>query len=106
MDTLGTTYWRPRSAPGPSGPPPRGAHSRMCAAGRTANGFAGLPLAGVLAAAGVVAALAAPVTLWAVAVAALVLVRGNYRIPRPRPTTLRADIAEGLRFLVHHKVLR
>jgi MFS family permease len=46
------------------------------------------------------------VALWAVAVAALLLVRGSYRIPRPERTTLRADIAEGVRFLVRHQVLR
>ncbi|WIX99420.1 MFS transporter [Amycolatopsis mongoliensis] len=82
------------------------ANGRMFAAEQTANEFAGPPLAGVLAAAGVVAALVTPVALWAVAVAALLLVRGEYRIPREKPTKLRTDIAEGLRFLVHHKVLR
>ncbi|MGW5721047.1 MFS transporter [Amycolatopsis sp. NPDC003865] len=82
------------------------ANGRMFAAEQTANEFAGPPLAGVLAAAGVVAALVTPVALWAVAVAALLLVRGGYRIPREGRTTLRADIAEGLRFLVRHKVLR
>ena len=82
------------------------ANGRMFAAEQTANEFAGPPLAGVLAAAGVVAALVTPVALWAVAVAALLLVRGTYRIERPARTTLRADIAEGLRFLLRHKVLR
>jgi len=82
------------------------ANGRMFAAEQTANEFAGPPLAGVLAAAGVVAALVTPVALWAVAVAALLLVRGTYRIERPARTPLRADIAEGLRFLLRHKVLR
>jgi MFS family permease len=82
------------------------ANGRMFAAEQTANEFAGPPLAGVLATAGVVAALVTPVALWAVAVAALLLVRGTYRIERPAPTTLRADIAEGLHFLLRHKVLR
>ncbi|MCR6483889.1 MFS transporter [Amycolatopsis sp. OK19-0408] len=82
------------------------ANGRMYAAEQTANEFAGPPLAGVLAAAGVVVALVAPVALWAVAVAALLLVRGEYRVPREQRTTLRADIAEGLRFLVRHRVLR
>ncbi|MEV4147565.1 MFS transporter [Amycolatopsis sp. NPDC049691] len=82
------------------------ANGRMFAAEQTANEFAGPPLAGVLAAAGVAAALVTPVALWAVAVAALLLVRGSYRIPREGRTTLRAEIAEGLRFLVRHKVLR
>ena len=82
------------------------ANGRMFAAEQTANEFAGPPLAGVLAAAGVVAALGTPVALWAVAVAALLRVRGEYRIPREKHTTLRADIAEGVRFLLRHKVLR
>jgi MFS family permease len=82
------------------------ANGRMYAAEQTANEFAGPPLAGVLAAAGVVVALAVPVALWAVALATLLLVRGSYRISREGRTTLRADIAEGLRFLWHHKVLR
>ncbi|VVJ18739.1 Uncharacterised protein [Amycolatopsis camponoti] len=82
------------------------ANGRMFAAEQTANEFAGPPLAGVLAAAGVVAALVTPVALWAVAVAVLLLVRGEYRVPREKPTTLRADIAEGLRFLLRHRVLR
>lgn len=82
------------------------ANGRMFAAEQTANEFAGPPLAGVLVAAGVVAALVTPVALWAVAVAALLLVRGSYRIPREGRTTLRADIAEGLRFLVRHQVFR
>jgi MFS family permease len=82
------------------------ANGRMFAAEQTADEFAGPPLAGVLASAGVVAALVTPVALWAVAVAALLLVRGSYRIERPTRTTFRADIAEGLRFLLRHKVLR
>ncbi|WP_318531921.1 MFS transporter [Amycolatopsis eburnea] len=83
------------------------ANGRVYAVEQTANEFAGPPLAGVLVAAGAVAALATPVALWAVAVGALLLVRGSYRIPRgDHPATLRADIAEGLRFLLHHRILR
>ncbi|WP_410632301.1 MFS transporter [Amycolatopsis sp. cmx-4-83] len=83
------------------------ANGRVYAVEQTANEFAGPPLAGVLVTAGVLAAFVTPVALWAVAVAALLFVRGSYRIPRgDRPTTLRADIAEGLRFLARHKVLR
>ncbi|WP_328456169.1 MFS transporter [Amycolatopsis sp. NBC_00438] len=78
----------------------------MYAAEQTANEFAGPPLAGLLVAAGVLAAFVTPVALWAVAVAALLLVRGTYRVERPERTTVRADIAEGVRFLVRHKVLR
>ncbi len=38
--------------------------------------------------------------------AALFLMRGSYRTERTGHTTLRADIAEGLRFLFRHKLLR
>jgi Na+/melibiose symporter-like transporter len=43
--------------------------------------------------------------LWAVAIAALLQVRGGFRVERP-PSTLRADIAEGLRFLWRNRLLR
>jgi MFS family permease len=82
------------------------ANGRMYAVEQTANEFAGPPLAGLLAAAGAGAAFGTPVALWAAAVATLLLVRGSYRVPRDGRTTLRADIAEGLRFLWHHKILR
>jgi predicted MFS family arabinose efflux permease len=39
--------------------------------------------------------------------AALILtLRGSFRIHRPERTTLRADVAEGLRWLLHHPLLR
>jgi MFS family permease len=41
-----------------------------------------------------------------VAAAALLLVRGSFRSVRGRRTTLRADIAEGLRFLWRQRILR
>ncbi len=71
-----------------------------------ANQFVGPPLAGFLVAGGAVLAVAGPAGLWAVAVAALLLVRGRFRVERDRPTALRADITEGLRFLWRHRLLR
>ncbi|GAA1900539.1 MFS transporter [Streptomyces sodiiphilus] len=82
------------------------ANGRLYAAELTANQFVGPPLGGLLVAAGAVAAFSAPVALWAVAVGALLMVRGTYRVGRERPTTVRADIAEGLRFLWRHRLLR
>jgi Transmembrane secretion effector len=84
------------------------ANGRLYAAELTANEFVGPPLAGLLVAAGVTIALAAPAALWIVAVMALLLVRGSFRIQRDPgpPATLRADIAEGLRFLWGHRLLR
>ena len=82
------------------------ANGRLYAAELTANEFAGPPLAGFLVATSMVAALAAPAALWGVAVLALLIVRGTFRIGPGRPATLRADIAEGLRFLWRHRILR
>lgn len=82
------------------------ANSRLFAVELTANEFAGPPLAGFLVTAGVAVAFAAPAALWVVALVALLLVRGSFRIERGRPSGLRADIAEGLRFLWRHRLLR
>lgn len=82
------------------------ANGRLYAAELTANQFVGPPLGGFLVAAGAVVAFVAPAALWLVAVAALALVRGPFRIPREQRTTMRTDIAEGLRFLGGHRLLR
>jgi MFS family permease len=82
------------------------ANGRLFAAELTANEFVGPPLGGFLVAAGAAMAFATPAALWAVAVGALLLVRGPFRIERDRPTTMRADIAEGLRFLWRSSLLR
>ncbi|GGS63408.1 MFS transporter [Planobispora rosea] len=82
------------------------ANGRLHAAELTANEFVGPPVGGFLVAAGVAMAFVAPVALWAAAVGALLLVRGSFRIERERRTTMRADIAEGLRFLWRNRLLR
>lgn len=82
------------------------ANGRLYAAELTANQFIGPPLGGLLAAAGAAAAFATPAGMWLCAVGVLLLVRGNFRIAREEPSTMRADIAEGLRFLYHHRILR
>jgi MFS family permease len=82
------------------------ANGRLYAAELTANQFVGPPLGGFLVAAGAVAAFAAPAALWVVAVAMLLLMRGSFRVERERRTTIRGDIAEGLRFLLRHRLLR
>lgn len=82
------------------------ANGRLHAAELTANQFIGPPLAGFLVAGGAAVALAGPAGLWAVAVALLFLVGGRFRVEREGRTTLRADIAEGLRFLWRHRLLR
>jgi MFS family permease len=82
------------------------ANGRLYAAELAANEFIGPPLAGFLTAAGVIVAFAAPAGLWAIAIAALLLVRGDFKVERTSRSTIRADIAEGLRFLWHNTLLR
>jgi MFS family permease len=82
------------------------ANSRLYVAETVANQFIGPPLGGVLAATGAAIALATPAGMWLVAVGALLMMRGSYRVERTGKTTIRADIAEGLRFLWRHSVLR
>ncbi len=82
------------------------ANGRLYGIELTMNQFVGPPLGGLLVAAGVVAGLAVPAALWLAAVGALFLVPGSFRIEREQKTTLRVDIAEGLKFLWNQKVLR
>jgi MFS family permease len=83
------------------------ANGRLIAAELTANEFVGPPLGGLLVAAGVAAAFATPAALWAAAVGPLLLLRGSFAVPRTEErTTVRADVAEGLRYLWRHRLLR
>ncbi|WP_051479052.1 MFS transporter [Arthrobacter sp. H5] len=82
------------------------ANGRLYAVELTTNQFIGPPLGGLLVAIGVVAGFGVPAALWLVAVGALILVPGPFRIEREQKTTLRFDIAEGLRFLWSQKILR
>ncbi|GAA1443612.1 MFS transporter [Leifsonia poae] len=82
------------------------ANGRLYAAELTANQFVGPPLGGFLVAAGFALAFGAPVLLWALAIGMLLLMRGSYGTDHPRTTTMRADIAEGLRFLWSNTLLR
>jgi MFS family permease len=82
------------------------ANGRLLAAELTANEFVGPPLGGLLVAVGVAVAFATPAALWAAAVGALLLLRGGFSVSRREPTTLRADVVEGLRYLWRHRLLR
>ncbi len=82
------------------------ANGRLYAAELTANQFIGPPIGGVLVAVGAAAAFLTPVALWVLAIGALSMVRGSFRTERRGRTTLRSDIAEGLRFLWGNTVLR
>ncbi|MHA7263302.1 MFS transporter [Arthrobacter sp. TMN-37] len=82
------------------------ANGRLFAAELTANQFIGPPLGGALLVVGATLALTIPAALWACAVGALLLVRGNFRVERAVSSSMRADIAEGLRFLWSRPLLR
>lgn len=82
------------------------ANGRLYAMELGAAEIIGPPFGGLLVGIGAVAAFVTPVGMWIVAVGALLSVRGQFRLPRTERTTLRADIAEGLRFLLNHRLLR
>jgi MFS family permease len=82
------------------------ANGRLYAAELTANQFVGPPLGGLLVAVGAAAAFGAPVVLWVLAIVMLLLLRGSFSTGHTRTTTLRHDIAEGLRFLWSNTLLR
>lgn len=82
------------------------ANGRLYAAELTTNQFVGPPLGGFLVAVGVGLAFGPPVLLWVAAIGMLLLIRGRYGTDHPHTTTIRADIAEGLRFLGRNTLLR
>ncbi|MFJ8893518.1 MFS transporter [Leifsonia sp. NPDC102414] len=82
------------------------ANGRLYAAELTTNQFVGPPLGGFLVASGIAVAFGAPVLLWVLAIGMLLLVRGRFSTGHTGATTIRADIAEGLRFLWSNTVLR
>ena len=82
------------------------AKGRLYAAELMANQFLGPPLGGFLIAAGVVVGVVTPAALWLVAVGVLWLVQGSYRVSRAQPSRMRSDIAEGIRYLWNHSLLR
>jgi MFS family permease len=82
------------------------ANGRLAAAELTTNEFLGPPLGGVLVAAGAALAFVTPAALWLIAMGLLLLMPGSFRIERQQPTTMRAEIAEGVRFLWRQPLLR
>ncbi|SED02998.1 Predicted arabinose efflux permease, MFS family [Amycolatopsis tolypomycina] len=83
------------------------ANGRLYAAETTALELAGPPAAGLLVAAGAALPLGTPIALWAAAVGVLLLVRGPFKVRATgRRPVLRAEIAEGLRFVWRTGILR
>jgi MFS family permease len=83
------------------------ANSRLYAVELVANMFVGPPLGGLLAALALAAALAVPAAAYLAGAACLALIAGSFRpVRQGPPTRLRDDIAEGVRFIWRHPVLR
>jgi MFS family permease len=83
------------------------ANSRLFAVEMAANTFVGPPLGGLLAGLALAAALAVPAAAYLAGAACLALIAGGFRPAREGPPTrLRDDIAEGVRYVWRHPVLR
>jgi MFS family permease len=82
------------------------ANSRLFAVELGANQFVGPPLGGLLVALGAAVALGSPAALWLAAGLLLLRLPAPPREARAVGSTLRGEIAEGLRFLAGHRVLR
>jgi MFS family permease len=84
-----------------------GANARLVGVQLIANGFAGPSLGGALAGIAVWLALGSSGACYAIAALGLALLRGSFRPQRAGPRRrLRAEIAEGLGFLLRHRLLR
>jgi MFS family permease len=83
------------------------ANGRLYAVEMSANQFIGPPLGAVVVAASAAAALAGSAVAYLLAALALTTLAGNFRTERTGPPTrLRADVAEGVRYLFGHRLLR
>lgn len=82
------------------------ANSRLFAVELGANQFVGPPLGGLLITLGAGVALGSPALLWVAAGLLLMRLPAVERPARAAGSTLRSEIAEGLRFLGGHRVLR
>ncbi|HEY3485638.1 MAG TPA: MFS transporter, partial [Ilumatobacteraceae bacterium] len=83
------------------------ANGRLYAVELGAQQFVGPPLAGVIVGVALAAAFWVPSAMWVAALAVLFTLRGNFRPARSGATrTIRSDIAEGVRFVGHHRLLR
>ena len=82
------------------------ANGRLYAVELTGQSFVGPPLGGLLMAVGAALALSGSSIAWFFAAGVLFFIRGSYRPAEVSTKTIRADIAEGLRFLWGQPVIR
>lgn len=81
-------------------------NSLLSTAESVSNLFLGAPLGALLFALTAVLPLGAAIAMYVVAATLVVTVRGSFAPERGAPTTLAADIREGLGWLLHHRILR
>jgi len=83
------------------------ANGRLHATELIANQFIGPPLGALLVGVALAGALITSSATYLVAAAALATMTGRHRPHRPGPRTpLRTDLVDGVRYLVHHRLLR
>lgn len=82
------------------------ANGRLYAVELTANQFIGPPLAAVVAGATLAGAVAISSALYLLAGIVLLTLAGSFRAHRTEATTIRRDIATGVRYLANHRLLR
>jgi predicted MFS family arabinose efflux permease len=84
------------------------ANSKLYAVEMIANEFVGPPLGGILAGVAIALAFSGSAACYLVAFLALLTVRGSFKPSRAgeAPTRIRTDIAEGVRYLYRHRLLR
>ena len=83
------------------------ANSRLASVELTMNQFVGPPIGGFLVAIGVAAAFGTAAAGYLGALLCLVSLSGSFRAKRTGPpASIRTEISEGLRYLVHHRLLR
>jgi MFS family permease len=83
------------------------ANGRLYAVEILTNQFIGPPLGGLLAAVAIVSAFGGSAIAWVVAALLMVAIAGSFRPVRDGPPTrMHTDIAEGLRYLWNHNLLR
>ena len=82
------------------------ANGRLIGAQTVMNNFVGAPLAGVLVGLAGAAVLLGPAALYLAAALLLARLPQRYQPEARPPATMRADIGEGLRHLLHHPTLR
>jgi len=83
------------------------ANGRLYAVELTANQFVGPPIGGIIAGITLAGSLAGSAAAYAIAATVMLLLVGHFRPTRDTaPPRLRTDIAEGVRYLARHRLLR